>query len=163
MGLHFIKNGTKHDVCVKRPSLFPASATTYDNSQSGLAATRVQGAIDEVNEKVDGKVLAEVTGNGAKSFGTLFAELAGLLDFSKVTVKSVMKIGGAVYACGSVSSTIVTYTNAVATSNNFSATRIVLGASNSIFTNTITAGPTVAFTDRASEVVGNGTVIRIYA
>lgn len=48
MGLHFIKNGTKHDVCVKRPSLFPASATTYDNSQSGLSATRVQGAIDEV-------------------------------------------------------------------------------------------------------------------
>jgi len=48
MGLHFIKNGTKHDVCVKRPSLFPASATTYDNSQSGLAATRVQAAIDEV-------------------------------------------------------------------------------------------------------------------
>lgn len=52
MGLHFIKNGTKHDVCVKRPSLFPASATTYDNSQSGLSATRVQGAIDEVAGKV---------------------------------------------------------------------------------------------------------------
>jgi hypothetical protein len=48
MGLHFIKNGTKHGVCVKRPSLFPASATTYDNSQSGLSATRVQGAIDEL-------------------------------------------------------------------------------------------------------------------
>ena len=52
MGLHFIKNGTKHDVCVKRPPLFPASATTYDNSQSGLAATRVQGAIDEVADTV---------------------------------------------------------------------------------------------------------------
>lgn len=52
MGLHFIKNGTKHDVCVKRPSLFPASATTYDNSQSGLSVTRVQGAIDAVEGQI---------------------------------------------------------------------------------------------------------------
>lgn len=56
MGLHFIKNGTKHDVCVKRPSLFPASATTYDNSQSGLSATRVQGAIDEVGTLETGTI-----------------------------------------------------------------------------------------------------------
>lgn len=63
MGLHFIKNGTKHDVCVKRPSLFPASATTYDNSNSGLSATRVQGAIDEVAAETSFSVTASEYAN----------------------------------------------------------------------------------------------------
>ena len=84
MGLHFIKNGTKHDVCVKRPSLFPASATTYDNSNSGLSATRVQGAIDEVAGKVD-RGSVSVTADGVKTYGTLLSELFTLTDAAKFT------------------------------------------------------------------------------
>lgn len=96
MGLHFIKNGTKHDVCVKRPSLFPASATTYDNSQSGLSATRVQGAIDEVNAKVD-RGSVSVTADGVKTYAQLLAELYALIDFTKfsqLTAKMVRKDNG---------------------------------------------------------------------
>lgn len=48
-----IKNGVKTKVAAKLPNLFPASRTTYDNTSSGLSANRVQGAIDEVNGKVD--------------------------------------------------------------------------------------------------------------
>lgn len=93
MGLHFIKNGTKHDVCVKRPSLFPASATTYDNSQSGLSATRVQGAIDEMNAKANmalGELLGEVTSDGVKTNSQLMDELFAQLDLTKLTKNSVL-------------------------------------------------------------------------
>lgn len=46
------KNGTKHKVGVIMPAFFPASRTTYDNTQSGLSATRVQGAIDAVEGQI---------------------------------------------------------------------------------------------------------------
>lgn len=51
--LAWIKNGIKGTYGLQMPAFFPASKTTYDNSQSGLAATRVQGAIDEVNDKAE--------------------------------------------------------------------------------------------------------------
>ena len=44
------KNGTKHKIGIIMPAFFPASRTTYDPTTSGLSATRVQGAIDEMNE-----------------------------------------------------------------------------------------------------------------
>ena len=65
MGLHFIKNGTKHDVCVKRPSLFPASATTYDNTNHPELPNRAQGAIDELAGKVWHKEVRTFTLNSS--------------------------------------------------------------------------------------------------
>lgn len=46
------KNGTKHKVGIIMPAFFPASRTTYDNTTSGLSATRVQGAIDAVEGQI---------------------------------------------------------------------------------------------------------------
>lgn len=42
------KNGTKHKIGIIMPAFFPASRVTYDNSQSGLSATKAQSAIDEL-------------------------------------------------------------------------------------------------------------------
>lgn len=49
------KNGTKHKIGIIMPAFFPASRTTYDGTTSGLSATRVQGAIDEVKGQMANK------------------------------------------------------------------------------------------------------------
>lgn len=59
--LGIIKNGTKKKAGLYMPSLFPASRTTYDNTQSGLSANRTQGAIDELCTTVNSKVSDEPT------------------------------------------------------------------------------------------------------
>ena len=63
------KNGTKHKIGIIMPAFFPASRTTYDGATSGLSATRVQGAIDEVAEKcgnnckiIDGTITNDFSG-----------------------------------------------------------------------------------------------------
>lgn len=161
MGLHFIKNGTKHGVCVKRPSLFPASATTYANSQSGLAATRVQGAIDEVVAKVD-RGSVSVTADGVKTYGTLLNELQALVDYTKVTDYSYLKIG-----------TVVMHTTVVNTSGS-----ALVGGSVSLNSNPphlfahlfilatndshyYWADGSTSTTDRTSSTVSNGIVIKL--
>ena len=58
-----------HDIVVKELEDNGAEETGYDNSESGLTATNVQDAIDEVNEKVNEKAdtssLAEVATSGS--------------------------------------------------------------------------------------------------
>ena len=60
-----------------------AADVTYSNTTSGLVATNVQAAIDEVAGSY-----VEVTADGTKTYGTLLNELAAAADFSKVTAKS---------------------------------------------------------------------------
>ena len=69
-----------------------ASAVTYDNSGSGLTATDVQSAIDELAQGGGGSVTEkiEVTGDGTKSIGTLLDELYALIDSTKISVRSVL-------------------------------------------------------------------------
>ena len=80
------------------PTPTAASAVTYDNTNSGLAADDVQEAIDELasgidtlDEAVDGKYAytslnetLEVRGDGVKTYSTLLTELHTLLQ-AKVT------------------------------------------------------------------------------
>lgn len=166
MGLHFIKNGTKHDVCVKRPSLFPASATTYDNSQSGLSATRVQGAIDEVNAKANralGELLGEVTADGVKTNSQLMDELFAQLDLTKLTRNSVLvdpygfvsslNHGGSalLYACTRVGSSNVIMEGRLVTASGSTYDVAIIG----------TGGTT--FSNNSSIVPANGLTLKIYS
>lgn len=52
----FIKNGKKVKVNYF-PATYPAGNVTFDNTQSGMTATDVQGAIDELNADKANKLL----------------------------------------------------------------------------------------------------------
>ena len=58
-----------------------AVMVSYDNSLSGLSATSVQGAIDEI---ALGRSVS-VVGDGIKTWGQMFNELYALIDRTKVT------------------------------------------------------------------------------
>ena len=48
------KSGTKHKIGIAIPASYPASRTSYSNSVSGLVATNVQSAIDELSQSGGG-------------------------------------------------------------------------------------------------------------
>ena len=71
-----------------------ASAVSYDNTGSGLTATDVQDAIDELAASIPGAgSYVEVVADGVKALGTLLNELFALVDFTQVTAKTVLAVG----------------------------------------------------------------------
>lgn len=69
-----------------------ASDVTYDNTGSGLTASDVQDAIDEINTNLpgnDGSV--SVTGDGIKTYGQICTELFSLINASNVSHKSFLE------------------------------------------------------------------------
>ena len=72
------------------PTGFAATAITYDNTGSGLTATQVQDAIDEVVGKLPGGQSVSVTADGVKTFAQLLNALSALIDYSKVSDKTVL-------------------------------------------------------------------------
>ena len=67
-----------------------AEDIAYDNTGSGLTATNVQDAIDEVAQGGGGSSSVSVTGDGTKTFSQLLNELYALINLSNVTAKSVL-------------------------------------------------------------------------
>lgn len=61
-----------------------AATITYDNSGSGLAATTVQGAIDEITIKQS----VSVVGDGVKTYKDLFNNLYSIADLTKIGMSS---------------------------------------------------------------------------
>lgn len=57
------KNGTKHKIGIVMPASYPSSRTSYDNTGSGLTATNVQDAIDEIGTDSGWQTTAAVNGN----------------------------------------------------------------------------------------------------
>lgn len=82
-----IKNGVKEKMPVVVVENIDASGVAYDNSNSGLSATRVQGAIDEVNAKVD-RGSVSVTADGVKTHSAMLDELYALIDKTKINIGS---------------------------------------------------------------------------
>ena len=74
-----IKNGNKTKLPVIIVENIDADGVAYDNTSSGLSATDVQGAIDELAPK--GSV--SVTADGVKTTAQLLNELYALVDASK--------------------------------------------------------------------------------
>lgn len=69
---------------------FDDGTAPYDNTDSGLDATTVKGAIDEVNEKISGTRTPDITitGNGAKTVSQILTEIADSVDISKLSMGS---------------------------------------------------------------------------
>lgn len=161
------KNGTKHDVCVKRPSLFPASATTYDNSQSGLSATRVQGAIDEIADnasdalsRLNGEVLKTVNGDGVKSFATLYSELATELD--NITLNSKLKQGNEIFVLTKKESDNAVFGSVQMGASNVSVRTIKIAASDAKYYIDTLSGTSSSFSDVSATPLGSAYSITLY-
>lgn len=102
---------------------YTASDISYDNTGSGLNASDVQDAIDEVVTKFDrGNV--SVTADGVKTAAELFAELFNAADISNVTPNAALSIGKSKYAIAYMDSQQLRF-GGVATGNG---TSIDLGA-----------------------------------
>ena len=61
------------------PVTVAAADVTYSNTTSGLAATNVQAAIDEVNGKITGSTTISVTADGVKTNAQLLNDLFALI------------------------------------------------------------------------------------
>ena len=161
MGLHFIKNGTKHDVCVKRPSLFPASAPTYDNSNSGLSATRVQGAIDELADRQKGKVIAEVTADGVKKYSEILNALVSAMSETP-TPHSVLRDNNQYSSLIEINGTGYKFTRTTVTSNHVTTATFNLVAGGSTVYGLDYSGGSWTITDHSNTVVPSGQKFIIY-
>lgn len=72
-----------------------AAQVSYDNTGSGLSATDVQAAIDEVVSLIPGGVgSVEVTADGVKTFSQLFDSLYALIDRTKITKDATITYDG---------------------------------------------------------------------
>ena len=64
-----------------------ASAVSYDNSGSGLTASNVQDAIDEIAASITPTSIS-VTGDGVKTYKDVLDELFSLVDITKITANT---------------------------------------------------------------------------
>ena len=108
------------------PATYAASAITYNNTVSGLSAADVQYAIDEVNAKIGTSEKVEVTGNGIKTRGQLFDELYALVDFTKLSPKSILVRQTAVYTVRSFDASDLKFSNAYTTNSSFNINTVEL-------------------------------------
>lgn len=101
--------GTVLNILAVNPVATPnASQVSYDNTTSGLTATNVQNAIDEIAPK--GKV--EVVADGVKTMSELLDQLHFLVDATKLNAKSVLYLNtGAIDAYAQITdNSTVNYT-----------------------------------------------------
>lgn len=144
-----------------------ADEITFDNTGTDIVANKTGSAIKEVNAKFD-KGRVSVTANGNKTNAAMFGELAALLDFSKLTENSVLRLTNTIYHVMNinVSTNVVLFTAHSITSNN--ALFIQIGVSTTpanCYIRTVDIGkgtpPTWTYNDTSSNVVTNGQVYSI--
>ena len=135
-----------------------ASNVSYDNSVSGLIATNVQDAIDEVAPKGSASVIAD----GLKTYSAILDDLFALIDQTKINAKSVLDInnGNAVFAIKAFSASNIYFYNITATSSSpyLIATSARLRSSSSLFFEVTSAG---VQTDYTGSVPPAGSVFKV--
>lgn len=135
-----------------------ASDLNYDNTDSGLTATKVQGAIDEVNSKLGvEKLLKEVTADGIKTYKDLLIELYtsanGYSGFAQ------LRIGDTYFNPSSkISFNKISYS-----SNAFHFEMISIGSTNASYhKGDMTDNGAWTHTNISTTVPSQGTKIRLY-
>lgn len=144
-----------------------ADEITFNNVGTDIVANKVGSAIKEVNAKFD-KGSVSVTANGNKTNTAMFGELAALLDFSKLTNKSVLRLTNTIYNVMNINVTAntVLFTAHSITSNNSLFVQIGVSTTPAnCYLRTVDIGkgtpPTWTYTDSSSNVVTNGQVYSI--
>lgn len=134
-----------------------ASGVSYDNTGSGLTATNVQAAIDEVVAALPGAgTYVEVTSDGAKTFAQNLQDLFALIDPTKISVKSVLQIGDDVLHTAIFKSGQYDFVN-VELSNNLYSIYASLGTASKYY-----SGTGVTVTENSTNVTPASRVFRLY-
>lgn len=132
----------------------------YDNTNSGLTAENAQAAIDELAGAVDrGKV--SVTADGVKTASEIFAELFGLVDFSKVSNNATLRLASYFYKLLYNDGSKLTFTYSLV-SADVKIQTISIGSTPAFKECHITTAGAVSIVDQSSFVPGNGTVYTLY-
>lgn len=137
-----------------------ASTVSYDNTNSGLNATEVQSAIDEINDKLNAGSVS-VTADGTKTWATLLTELYNACNYSNISVKSYIEIRDSSYKsyipmCR-YSGSFAQFRGFTVDTNTITSSYMVLGASGAY--STINSS---GRTDLSSNVPSNGTIILLH-
>ena len=150
---------------------FNDNTAAYDNTDSGLSATTIKGAIDELAVGGSSTPDVTITGNGVKTLVTILNELATAVDFSKITrhTQIVMQRGDQFIVASDlvvhtteytinfgytvVSSTSMSILNCSASKNNS------LCHANAVL---LTNAQNPSVTNQVSEVVSNGDKFYVY-
>lgn len=120
-----------------------ASNCVYDNSNSGISATEVQGAIDEVVAKVD-RGSVSVTADGVETYAALIGRLYASCEYGKVNTNSSIDYdssGDVSHFTVSKYSTTRSYFSHIDIESKVQTTNIKL-ASSATFTTATTSGTT---------------------
>ena len=188
--LAILNSGVLTIVGVPGVSSVAASAVTYDNTGSGLSATDVQDAIDEVLTDIPANAAAlsydntgsglsasnvqdaidelastagsevSVTSNGSQTFGQVYDALYALLDLTKITAKTVLVDAGSVFQIGNESGLVF---NAVDqdSAHAYLNQSILASSGSSKVTVTIAASPVFSRTDYSNITAPAGRLVKI--
>ena len=155
-----------NEVNAKPSGASAAADVTYDNTTSGLTASNVQAAIDELAQSSPavGEYI-EVTGDGTKTVEQLLNELFALIDFNKISDNTRLV---------QISSTAIRrYDMAVHSLNTYVIfTNVLLGNSNQIVVNSfgvyqtgsaaIQKAEDASAVDMSNNPLANGEKLRLY-
>ena len=85
---------------------YTANMIGYNNTASGLSATDIQSAVDEVVNMIPSGTSVSVTADGTKTYKQLFDTLFSLVDPAKITKKATLSNDqGTIYVCGFINAT----------------------------------------------------------
>ena len=137
-----------------------ASTVSYDNTGSGLTATNVQDAIDEIAGASAGSI--SVTGDGSKTNSQLLDELFALIDFSKVSSKTKFRLEIAAgntrnYSLVTVGTTNLQFSRSFANASGVETVSATIRTSGSTLHQiTCATGGTISFADSTSTALTSG-------
>lgn len=134
-----------------------AEDVAYSNTVSGLTATNVQGAIDEVKSLIPGASgSVSVTADGVKTYSALFDELYALIDSTKINSKSALAIDDAIAYISYLSAASYGFTRSFC-STDLQINSYAITSSGSSYKTGIPG----TVSDLSTSVPANGTVIKI--
>jgi hypothetical protein len=139
-----------------------AEDVTFNNTASGLVATDVQAAIDEVNTKVEnlpGSEVVTVDLSGITGAANAVAAIKAAFDFTKVTPNTKLFYSETVWRIAKYDSTSAIFENVCLTTSAASFNHLKLGATNELGYYTM---PTATYNDLLAAGTFQGTEAKIY-
>jgi hypothetical protein len=139
-----------------------ADDVVYSNTDSGLTATNVQDAIDEVNNKIGASISISATGDGTKTWGQLINEIKqnASYDATKINNKSYISIStaGRLFHANIIGAT-PTFVNIIISSSKADIRSINMGG---YYEEVQCASTGNTHTDLSSIAADNGAVMTLY-
>lgn len=134
-----------------------AEDVPYDNTTSGLTATDVQAAIDELNAKVDAGDV-QVTSDGVKTMSELLNALYSLIDQTKITPRSVFVFNDTEFmSIENKTGSSISFTRSHVRTNDVRVSTYILNAAASKYLDAANG----VVTDNSTLVLSSGFVLKV--